>query len=192
MGEARQIINFDEAVKKPANLGLVERISVLAAKLIFLILLVAIVVFKINLFSQSSLLVKTLYILLNIYAIPLMLKTKEVPSPVEFRFYGRYLVVDYPRKYYSKKDTRKEEFIFKNSEIDYAVYKMDSKVLSIRGQAKSKHYSFNKEGQLDENSEVEGGPREVKLDFDLRFLEGLEIIESFEKYTRVRVLVSKG
>ncbi len=192
MEKLRQVINFDEAVKKPADLNLVERIAVVAAKLIILILIVAMVFFKQNLFSKSSFAVKILYILFNIYAIPLMLKTKELASPVEFQFYDRYLLVHYPKKSYSKKDIRREEFIFKNSDIDYAVYKLDSKVLSIRGKAKSKHYPYKEDGEIDERSVKEEGLREIKLNFDLNLSEGIDLIKDFEKYSGIQVLVSKG
>lgn len=192
MDKIRHVINFDEAVKKPAELSLVERISVVTAKAIFIFLVLAMVILKINYFSRANFAIKILYILLNLYALPLMLKSEELASPVEFRFYDKYLLVHYPKKYYSKKDIRREEFIFKISDIDYLLFLMDKKVLSIRGKARSEHYSFNKDGEVDNQSKIEEGPREVKLDFDLRFLEDLEIIETLEKYTRLQVLVSKG
>lgn len=89
-------------------------------------------------------------------------KKKHVPSPIEFWFYDKYMVIYRPKRYYNDKLTCCEYNTIKYSDITKCTYKTSSKWLHFFGTVTAKWYEYNPDGTLKETPRVD---QEIKSTF---------------------------
>lgn len=106
MENPKYVLKANEAVLMPTkNNPALDKLKI-AVWVVIAVIVVGSLIFQDNLFMEMS---WTTRLLLIAVAIKVLLggKKEDVPSPIELQFFDDYLIVYRPKKYYSRKVSRK-------------------------------------------------------------------------------------
>ncbi len=166
-----------------------EKINSLRTVLLIIIacIFIGTLIFQENLFSELS---RSAQILLIAAAISIFIAGgyKNVPSPIELRFYDDYLVVYRPKRYYGKKLTRREYNNFAYKDIDRCVYKSKLQRIHIYGLIQVEWYNYRKDGVLPSK------PTKVMSEKSICFFRTgaapeVDFVKEIENHSPIKVIV---
>lgn len=143
------VLKMEEGVLIPVEISGREKFVRNIVCGIAVILVLASILFRENIFMELEWFIQILFILLFFKFIFFGQKKIDTPSQMEIHFYEDYLVLYRPKIYCSKTLTRKEQNIMKYNRITRIKYMKDERQFHIYGQVISKHYKYLKDGSID-------------------------------------------
>ena len=108
------------------------------------IIIVASLIIRENIFTELSKLGRILLIALVIKVVFFGVKNVETPSPMELQFYDDPLVFYLPKRYYSKRATRKQTNTLKYADITEVLYNKKYSRIHLYGDGTSVWYNYDK------------------------------------------------
>ena len=115
-----------------------------------------------------------------------------MPSPMELHFYNDYLVLYLPKRYYSRKVTRKQINTMKYSEISKCVLKNKSNRIQIYGNGNSVWYNYKKDGSIPSKPTEERRFTEGMIYFNIQFASHIDFKEEIESHSPLKVIVENS
>lgn len=119
-------------------------------------------------------------------------KKEYVPSPMELQFYDDYLVLYLPKRYYSRRITRKQINTMKYSEISKCVLKNKSNRIQIYGNGNSIWYNYKKDGSISSKPTEERRFTEGMIYFNIQFASEIDFKEEIESHSPLKVIVENS
>ena len=156
------------------------------------IIIIGSFVLDINIFKEISWTVRIYLIILAIGFGFYGEKKEYVPSPMELQFYDDYLVLYLPKRYYSRKVTRKQINTMKYSEISKCVLKNKSNRIQIYGNGNSVWYNYKKDGSIPSKPTEERRFTEGMIYFNIQFASEIDFKEEIESHSPLRVIVENS
>ena len=173
----------------PTNNNKVFSIIKIATWVIVGAVIIGSLIFQDNLLGEMSWSTRIILILLAIGTLFLGNKKEYFPSPMELQFYDEYLIFYLPKRYYSKRVTRKQINKMMYTDIEKCVYKSKSKRVHIYGGGESIWYNYDKNGnvplQPDEIRKVSHG----LVYFNTTFAVEIDFVKEIEEHSPLRVIV---
>lgn len=189
MEEPNYVLRTNESVLMPGEESKWESILRKAVLAIIAIIIVASIIFQENLFLELSIISRILLILLTIKVIFFGLKRVETPSPIELRFFDDRLQYYSPRRFFSKRNIRRQFKTLKYEDITKIVYKKSYHMIKIYGDGISVWYSYDKDDNLpDQPTEVRNA-KDGMIYFSARQAPDADFVREFEDHTPLKVTV---
>lgn len=149
-------------------------------------------VLDINVFEELSWPVRIFLIILAIGFGFYGGKKEYMPSPMELHFYDDYLVLYLPKRYYSRKVTRKQINTMKYSEISKCVLKNKSNRIQIYGNGNSVWYNYKIDGSIPSKPTEERRFTEGMIYFNIQFASDIDFKEEIESHSPLKVIVENS
>lgn len=184
------ILKTNEAVLVPYfDNTILKVLNIFTLSIVALISLVSIV-YKENFFLEMSVLGKITIGLIILAVLICNIKKKEVPSPIELQFYDDYFILYLPKRYYSKRVTRKEVNKMMYSDISKCVYKANAQRIHIYGNGSFEFYNYNKkEGTVPQIPTKIGNYQNGLLYFNTSYCSDINIVDEISKHSPIKVNV---
>lgn len=181
------VLNFNEAVLMPVRESKTRTYVRIAVWAVVVILLLGSFVFRDNLFFELN---WTARILLVILAIGVgFRKTDWFPSYMELRFFDDYIVFFQPKRWYSKKEIRKQTGVMHYRNIILCKYLIDSKRIQIYGKGTSSWRNLNPNGSLKDKPLTVRNFDKGMFYFNTRLAENIDFVHEIETHSPLRVVL---
>ncbi len=181
------VLDFNEAVLMPVRESKTRTYVRIAVWVIIAILLLGSFVFQDNLFLELN---WTAKILLVVLAISVgFRKTEWFPSFMELRFFDDYLVIYQPKRWYNKREIRRQTGRMYYRDITLCKYLMDSKRIQIYGKGTSGWRNLNPDGSLKEKPVAVRNFEKGMFYFNTRLAENIDFVHEIESYSPLRVVL---
>lgn len=160
-------------------------------KIIFItigVMIVASILFQVNIFMEMSFQVRIIYIGLILWALANG-GSVRMPSEMEIQFYDDYLIIYNEKKYYSKKLSRKciDKIYYKD--VKQCQYRISKKRINIYGIVEKIRYDYRKDGTISEEPDVkhvvDGGC------FFYTALSNVDFVKEIEEHSPLKVEVTE-
>lgn len=153
------------------------------------IIILGSIIFHENLFSELSWTARIIFIVLVVKFGFYGTKLDYAPSPMELHLYEDKLILFLPKRYCSRRVSRKEISEMKYSEITKCVYKTKLNTIQIFGDGKSKWYNYKKDGTLPQTPTEDRTFTQGMIYFDVRFAReaGVDVVKEIEEHSPLRV-----
>ena len=192
MDNSNYAIKTYEAVLMPTEDNKGKRLLKNCVWVIIGIIFIGSFVLDINVFEKLSWSARILLIILAI-GFGFYGEEKEyMPSPMELHFYDDYLVFYLPKRYYSRKVTRKQINTMKYSEISKCVLKNKSNRIQIYGNGNSVWYNYKKDGSIPSKPTEERRFTEGMIYFNIQFASDIDFKEEIESHSPLKVIVENS
>ena len=192
MNNANYVLKTNEAVLIPENESVLQRVVKIGVWIVVLIIVVGSLIFRDNLFSEISWTTRVLLIVLAVGVLFWSGRKVDTPSEMELQFYDDYFVFYLPKRYYSRRITRKDITTMKYSEISKCVYLTKSCRVQIYGNGTSVWYNYKKDGKLPDD------PTETRhftggmIYFSTRCATGIDFKKEIEEHSPIKVIVENS
>jgi hypothetical protein len=183
------VLKTNEAVLKPV---LVNKWKIVLKNCIWAIvgvIILASFIFQDNLFSELSWPARIFLILLAIGFGFYGGEKEYVPSPMELYFYDDRLILYLPKRYLSRRVTRKNINIMKYADITKCVYKSKSQRIHIYGDGQSIWYNYKKDGTLPSKPTEDRTFTRGLIYFNTRLATDIDFIKEIEEHSPLKVIV---
>ncbi len=151
MQNPKYVLQIDEGVLMPKKIKDKSDYIRYAVGGIVILLILGSIVLGENLFKELGVLPQIFLVGLVFRFLILGESKIDTPSPIEILFFEDYLIVYRPKRYYSRRVTRREYNLMKYKEITRIKYRSDVRRFHIYGTIEGKFYNFGKDGMLETN-----------------------------------------
>lgn len=189
MDKPNYVIKTNEAVLMSIETDKSKNVIKICTWIIIGIVLIGSFLLDINIFSELSFGAKIFLIIIVLGLIFYDGKKEYTPSPMELYFFDDYLMMYLPKRYYSKRVSRKQIEIMKYSEISKCVLKANSNRIQIYGDGKAIWYNYNKDGSLPEKPTKEKQFTEGMIYFNIQFATDIDFIKEIETHSPLKVII---
>ena len=189
MDKPNYVLKTNEAVLMPIENNNTANIIKICVWIIVGIIVLGSILFQENLFSELS---WTARIMLIVVAVGFGFydgKKEYCPSPMELQFYDEYLVLYLPKRYYSKRVTRKQINTMKYADISKCAFKAKSNRIHIYGNGTSVWYNYKKDGSLPENPTESRTFTQGLIYFNTSLASDVDFIREIETNSPLHVVV---
>ena len=187
MDAPKYVLETNEAVLIPQKLSKAEETISKVVGVILGAILGASLLFRENLLREFHWTTLCLLVCL-VVAILLSREKKEmVASPVELRFYDEYMVLYRPKRYYTKKVTRREVNTMKYSDITKCLYKKDVHRIHFYSTVDAKWYNFDYDGTVGDVPDYDRVVEDTLLYIDTACADAESIIKEIEAHSPIKV-----
>ncbi len=160
-----------------------------AVIVILILLLLASVLFQENILHELNWIARMMLLFLVVKYFIFWNKKIDVPSPMELCFFGEYLLLYRPKRYYSKRVTRKEYIKMNYNEIEKIKYKKNERQFQIYGTVIAKFYRYLSENETEQRPSYDKTVEGTLCYFSTRCTDDDDnfIMYILEKYSRCKV-----
>lgn len=192
MDNPNYVLKTQEAVLVPVNQGVGLRFLKMGVWIVVAIIVIGSFIFQLNLFSELSWTARCLLIVLAVGVSFIGGKKTDVPSPIELQFYDSYLIVYRPKRYYSKKVTRKEINKMLYSDIKRCVYKVNSQRLQIYGNVAATWYNYDANGVVSSTPNYNRMVTDTLCYLSTRCAPNVDFKTEIESHSPIKVIVENS
>ena len=190
MEKPNYVLKANEAVVMPIEMTKKEKIIKTAIIIVLIVIMFGSFLLDVNLFSELPWTTRVLLIALVFWFFSYQ-KTDWQPSPMELQFYDEYLILYLPKRYISRRITRREYSKMKYSEITRVEFEKKSQRFHIYGDGVCTWYNYKKNDLLPEKptkvNEFEGG----MIYFNVRLEKDIDFIKEIETHSPLKVEVNE-
>lgn len=189
MDKPNYVLYANEAVLMPVKKNNGANIIKISVWIVVAIIVFGSILFHDNLFTELSWPVRIMLIIVVLRFGFYGGKKEYFPSPMELRFYDDYLVLYLPKRYYSKRVTRKEISTMKYADISKCVFKEKSSRIHIYGNGTSIWYNYRKDGSLPEKPTENRTFTQGLIYFNTSLAPDIDFVREIETNSPLRVII---
>lgn len=186
------ILQTNDDVLVPKNKSKALYTMKIVILVIIAIIVIASLLFQENIFVELPWTVRILLIILTIGIFVKSGETEYAPSPMELQFFDEYMIFYLPKRYYSRRLTRKEIVKMNYSDIKKCVYKTQSKLVHFYGNAVSTWWNYKKDGTIPQSPTETRNVTDGLMYFGTRFMDDIDIVKEIEEHSPVKVIVENS
>ena len=192
MEQPNYVLRTNEAVLMPVQDSKGKRFLKIGVSTVLGILVLGSLFFGDNLFMELSGTTRLLLIILAIGVLLFGTKREDVPSPMELQFFDDYLILYLPKRYYSRRITRREVNKLKYSDITKCVYNARLQRVHIYGGGVSEWYNYDAKGNLPDKPTKTNAYDEGLIYFRTLFATDVDFKKEIEEHSPLTVIVENS
>ena len=179
------ILKFNDGLMAPKKESLTKDIVKTLFILFCALLLLCVAVFGLEVLKEFPVTV-WICVLITIISLKSQGGYERKPSPCELRFYDDYLIQYCERRYYSKRNIRKEIYKFYYKDITRCLYRKNINKIDIFGIVEATFYKYDKAGMVQEKP-----CKQIKTDsisvFYTVFEPEIDFVKEIETHSPIQV-----